>query len=32
MRKDGTMQTYDYSPTRKQMNASKQNQFPIPWA
>jgi hypothetical protein len=32
MRKDGTMQTYDYSPTRKQMNASKQNQFTIPWA
>jgi hypothetical protein len=31
MRKDGTMQTYDYSPTRKQMNASKQNQFTIPW-
>ena len=32
MRKDGTMQTYDYSPTRKQMNASKRNQFTIPWA
>jgi predicted phosphodiesterase len=32
MRKDGTMQTYDYSPTRKQTNASKQNQFTIPWA
>ena len=32
MRKDGTMQTYDYSPTRKQLNASKQNQFTIPWA
>jgi hypothetical protein len=32
MRKDGTMQTYDYSPTRKQRNASKQNQFTIPWA
>jgi hypothetical protein len=32
MRKDGTMQTYDYSPTRQQMNASKRNQFTIPWA
>ena len=32
MRKDGTMQTYDYSPTRKQLNASSQNQFSIPWA
>jgi len=32
MRKDGTMRTFDYSPTRKQTNASPQNQFAIPWA
>jgi hypothetical protein len=32
MRKDGTMRTFDYSPTRKQTNASPQNQFTIPWA
>ena len=32
MRKDGTMRTFDYSPTRKQLNASQQNQFAIPWA
>lgn len=27
MRKDGTAQTYDFSPTRKQRNESAQNQF-----
>ena len=32
MRRDGTMRTFDYSPTRKQTNASPQNQFTIPWA
>jgi predicted phosphodiesterase len=32
MRKDGTMRTFDYSPTRRQTNASPQNQFTIPWA
>ncbi len=32
MRPDGTMRTFDYSPTRQQLNASPQNQFTIPWA
>jgi predicted phosphodiesterase len=32
MRRDGTMRTQDFSPTRRQCNVSPQNRFAIPWA